>query len=192
MAYNAEARVKEKEVSEQLVAMIGQPFDNKKVREVLAVLGVKRVANPDTPLDTSIIWIPKASVRIDVYRSSELNELTGLSYPAQDEWIIGSVQFLAPGSDDRIKAPFPGPLPMSLAMSSMPQDCIDAHGLPDLDEEHERPGFSGRVLAWRKQGVNIAITFSGRAPECTMIDQTVCLIGCIGAWRYTNPEVFAP
>lgn len=160
MAYNAEARVKEKEMSEQLAAMIGQPFDNKKVREVLATRGVKRVANPDASWDESIVWIPKASVRIDAYRPSKLNKLTGLSYPAQDEWIIGAVEFLALRSDDRIKSPFPSPLPMSLAMSSMPQGCIDAHGLPDLDEEHERPGSPGGF--W--PGENRARTSRSRSP----------------------------
>lgn len=184
--------MKEKELSEQLVAMIGQPFDNKKVRELLGTVGVKRVANPDTPLNESIVWIPKASVRIDVYRSNELSALTGSSHPDRGDWIVGAVEFLAPGADDRIKTPFSGPLPMGLAMSSTPQDCIGAHGQPDLDEEHVRPGFSGHVLAWRKQGVNIAITFSGKDGGYTMINQTVCLIGCIGAWRYTHPEVFAP
>lgn len=188
---NTEVRVKEKEEqSEQLVAMLGQPFDNKKIRQALGSLEVKRV--PDGTTSEDSVWIPKASVRIDAYRAQKLGALTGTDYPDQDGCLIGAVQFLAPESDDWIKVPFSGPLPMSLAMSSMPQDCIDTHGQPDLDEEHERPGFSGRVLAWRKQGMNIAITFAGKCRKSTMINQTVCLIGCIGAWRYTNPEVFAP
>jgi len=182
-----------KEISKQLVAMIGQPFDGKKVRDVLGSLGVKRVSGPGAfSLSEEIIWIPKASVRIDIYQAQKLNGLTGSGYPDEEGWIIGSVELLAPGSDDRIKAPFTGPLHMGLAISSTPQDCIDALGQPDLDEEHDRPGFSGRVLAWRKQHLNIAITFAGKGRESTMINHTVCLIGCIGAWRYTHPEVFAP
>jgi len=190
---NTEVRVEEKEEqSEQLIAMLGQPFDNKKIRQALGSLGVKRVPSPDGTMSEDIVWIPKASVRIDVYRAQKLSALTGTDYPDHDGCLIGAVQFLAPGSDDRIKMPFPRSLPMGLAMSSRPQDCIDTHGQPYLDEEHERPGFSGRILAWRKQGMSIAITFAGKGRKSTMINQTVCLIGCIGAWRYTNPEVFAP
>lgn len=182
-----------KEISEQLVAMTGQPFDSRKVRDVLGALGVKRVSGPGAfSSSEEVIWIPKASVRIDIYQAQKLSGLTGSSYPDEEGWFIGSVQFLAPGSDDRIKTPFPGPLPMGLAIGSTPQDCIDAHGRPDLDEEHDRPGFSGRVLAWRKQHQNIAVTFAGQGRESTMISYTVCLIGCVGAWRYTHPEVFAP
>ncbi|WP_432725865.1 hypothetical protein [Variovorax sp. W6] len=182
-----------KEISEHLVATVGQPFDNKKIRDLLGPSGVKRVTSPGPFAgNEEIIWIPKASVRIDVYRAQKLNALTGASYPDQDGWLIGSVELLAPGSDDRIKVPFAGALPMGLSMGSTPQECIDAHGQPDLDEEHDRPGFSGRVLAWRKQDTNIAITFAGKGRESAMISHTVCLIGCIGAWRYTHPEVFAP
>uniref|UniRef100_UPI004039A5B8 hypothetical protein n=1 Tax=Variovorax sp. BK018 TaxID=3450241 RepID=UPI004039A5B8 len=186
-------RSRVKEISEQLVAMIGQPFDSRKVRDVLGSLGVKRVSGPGAfSSSEEVIWIPKACVRIDIYQAQKLNGLTGSNYPDEEGWFVGSVQLLAPGSDDRIKTPFPGPLPMGLAIGSTPQDCIDAHGRPDLDEEHDRPGFSGRVLAWRKQHQNIAVTFAGQGRESTMISHTVCLIGCVGAWRYTHPEVFAP
>ena len=172
---------------------VGQPFDNKKVRDALGSFGIKRVSGPGAfSSSEEIIWIPKASVRIDIYQAQKLNGLTGSSYPDGEGWIIGSVQFLAPGSDDRIKAPFPGPLPMGLAIGSTPQDGIDAHGPPDLDEQHDRPGFSGRLLAWRNQQLNIAIMFAGKERESTMISHTACLIGCVGAWRYTHPEVFAP
>lgn len=81
---------------------------------------------------------------------------------------------------------------LSLTMQSTPQACIDAYGEPDLDEEHERPGFSGRVLAWRLPTTNRAITFAGLGDDGTMLSYTACLIGCIGAWRSTQPEIFAP
>ncbi|QWP75391.1 hypothetical protein J5226_17425 [Lysobacter sp. K5869] len=178
-------------LSHSLIALLGQPFDHKHVRDLLRPLDVKRVASADSPLSESIVWIPKASLRLDVYRSQPLNKLTGSNF-SDPGWIVGAVRFLAPGSDTRIKAPFPAPLPHGLTMASSPQACVDAYGAPDLDEEHERPGFSGRVLAWRRPTTNIAITFAGLGRDSAMIDHTVCLIGCIGAWRYSNPEVFAP
>lgn len=178
--------------SQQLIALLGQPFDGKAIRDVLAGFEVKRVAAPNSPLSESIVWIAKASVRIDVYRPQQLSRLTGSACAAQADWLIGSVELLAPGSDSRIKAPYPGPLPQGLSMRSTPQACIEAYGRPDLDEEHERPGFCGRVLAWRSQATNRAITFAGRGDDSAMIGYTACLIGCIGAWRYTQPEIFAP
>lgn len=175
--------------------MIGQPFDNKKVRDVVAGLGVKRVGAADNgpgALSSSIIWIAKAAVRIDVYRPKELSQLTATPFADSDVWLVGSVQFLAAGADDRIKTPFAGPLPAGLTMDSTPQDCIAAYGPADLDDEHERPGFSGRVLGWRKGGLNTAITFDYKGGGCAMLNHTVCLVGCMGAWRYTYAEVFAP
>ena len=181
------------QASEQLIALLGHAFDGKAIRDVLAGWEVKRVAEPNSPLSESIVWIPKASVRIDVYRPQQLSKLTAAACAAQpDDWLIGSVELLAPGSDNRIKAPFPGLLPQGLSMQSTPQACIDAYGEPDLDEEHERPGFSGRVLAWRLPTTNRAITFAGLGDDGTMLSYTACLIGCIGAWRSTQPEIFAP
>lgn len=119
--------------------------------------------------------------------------------------------FSCPWADDRIKSPFAGILPNSIQMSSTPEQAIKAYGSPALDEECEWPGFSGRILAWRESGINIAIEFADRDNEMkemgndfaidrgidpdidrVMRSYTACLIGCIGAWRNDNPEVFSP
>ncbi|MNJ72100.1 hypothetical protein D3C77_687150 [compost metagenome] len=107
-----------------------------------------------------------------------------------------------------MKSPFAGILPNGIQMSSTPEQAIKAYGTPALDEECEWPGFSGRILAWRESGINIAIEFADRdkdevideiievsadiVTDRVMRSYTACLIGCIGAWRNDNPEVFAP
>ncbi|MFB6366323.1 hypothetical protein ACFCP7_20080 [Paenibacillus elgii] len=181
-----------KEPSEQLVEMLGHPYNPKNVQALLQSFGVKRMPPPNSYFNDDIIWSVKTSIRIDIYRAPKINDLTGLQYTSQDEWIIGAIHFLAPGSDDRIKAPFPGKLPKGITMSSTPDESIKAYGQPELDEECWWPGFSGRILAWRKPGINIAIQYADSEIDRVMRSYTACLIGCIGAWRNDNPEVFAP
>ncbi|WP_239618783.1 hypothetical protein [Cohnella mopanensis] len=181
-----------KEPSEQLVEMLGHPYNPRNVQALLQSFGVKRMPPPNSYFNDDIIWSVKSSIRIDIYRAPKINDLTGLNYTNEDGWIIGAIHFLAPGADDRIKAPFPGKLPEGITMSSTPDDSIKAYGQPELDEECEWPGFSGRVLAWRKPGINIVVEYENREIDRVMIRHTVCLIGCIGAWRNDNPEVFAP
>ncbi|WP_340024230.1 hypothetical protein MHI24_03775 [Paenibacillus sp. FSL K6-1096] len=179
------------EPSDQLVNMLGQPYDAKRIQDLLKPYGVRRVPAPKSYFNDDIIWTLKSSIRIDVYRAPKLNELTGLQYTNQD-WIIGSVHFLAPGADDRIKTPYPGLLPGGLAMSNSPVEAIAAYGLPAMDEECEWPGFSGRILAWREQGINIVLEYEDSRDGRVLKSCTACLIGCIGAWTSDNPEVFAP
>ncbi|WP_028559656.1 hypothetical protein [Paenibacillus pinihumi] len=180
------------EASEQLIEMLGHPYIAKNVQSVLQSFGVKRMPAPNSYFNDDIIWSVKSSIRIDIYRMPKINDLTGLRYTNQDEWIIGAIHFLAPGSDDRIKSPFPGNLPAGIMMSSTPIESVKAYGQPELDEECEWPGFSGRLLAWRKPGINIAIEYAYSETQMRMRSYTACLIGCIGAWRNDNPEVFAP
>jgi hypothetical protein len=181
-----------KEPSELLIEMLGHPYNPKNVQALLQSFGVKRMPPPNSYFNDDIIWSVKSSIRIDIYRAPKINDLTGLHYTDQDGWIIGAIHFLAPGSDDRIKAPFPGNLPEGITMSSTPDDSIKAYGQPELDEECCWPGFSGRILAWRKPGINIAINYEDSEIGSVMRSCTACLIGCIGAWRNDNPEVFAP
>ncbi|MFF2093346.1 hypothetical protein [Paenibacillus sp. NPDC058174] len=181
-----------KEQSEQLIEMLGHPYNPKSVQGLLQSFGVKRMPKPNSYFNDDIIWSPKSSIRIDIYRPPKINDLTGLQYTNQDEWIVGAVHFLAPGSDDRIKAPFSGYLPQGITMSSTPDEAIEAYDQPQLDEQCEWPGFSGRILAWRKPGINIAIVYEDSETSSRMISFQACLIGCIGAWRNDNPEVFAP
>lgn len=151
-----------KEPSEQLIEMLGQPYHPKSVQALLQPFGVKRMPAPNSYFNDDIIWSVKSSIRIDIYRVPKINDLTGLSYSNEDGWIIGAIHFLAPGADDRIKSPFAGILPNGIQMSSTPEQAIKAYGLPALDEECEWSGFSGRILAWRKSGINIAIEFEDR------------------------------
>lgn len=181
-----------KEPSEQLIEMLGQPYHPKNVQALLQSFGVKRMPSPNSYFNDDIIWSVKSSIRIDLYRAPKINDLTGLQYTNQEGWIMGAIHFLAPGSDDRIKAPFPGYLPSGITMSSTPAESIEAYGQPELDEECEWPGFSGRILAWRKTGINIAIQYEDSENGGKMRSYQACLIGCIGAWRNDNPEVFAP
>ncbi|MEY9094288.1 hypothetical protein [Paenibacillus sp. RC84] len=181
-----------KEPSEQLIEMLGHPYSPKNVQALLQSFGIKRMPPANSYFNDDIIWSVKTSIRIDLYRAPKINDLTGLNYTKEDGWIIGAIHFLAPGSDDRIKTPFPGDLPKGITMRSTPDESIKAYGQPELDEECEWPGFSGRILAWRKPGINIAIQYADSESGSRMISCTACLIGCIGAWRNDNPEVFAP
>lgn len=180
------------EPSEQLIEMLGRPYSPKSVQSLLQPFGIRRMPSPSSYFNDDIIWSVKSSIRIDIYRAPKLNALTGLKYTNQEDWIIGAIHFLAPGSDDRIKAPFHGHLPAGITMSATPDESIEAYGQPELNEECEWPGFSGRILAWRKPGLNIAIEYEGSGSNSRMISYQACLIGCIGAWRNDNPEVFAP
>jgi len=175
--------------SDRLTALLGHPYDPKSIQSLLQPFGVKRMPSPSSCFNDDIIWSAKASLRLDIYRAPKINDLTGLNYAPEDGWIIGSVHFLAPGSDDRIKAPFSGLLPEGVAMDASPEDAISAYGSPAMDEFTEWPGFSGRILAWRKSGINIVMEYEEgtRLRSCTF-----CLIGCIGAWRSDQPEIFAP
>jgi hypothetical protein len=181
-----------KEPSEQLIEWLGHPYSPKDVQALLQPFGVKRMPPPNSYFNDDIIWSVKSSIRIDLYRAPKINDLTGLQYTNQDGWIIGAIHFLAPGSDDRIKAPFAGTLPLGITMSSTPNESIKAYGQPQLDEECEWPGYSGRLLAWRKPGINIVIEYAYTETDCVMRSCTACLIGCIGAWRNDHPDVFAP
>ncbi|MFJ7666729.1 hypothetical protein ACIQXI_06455 [Lysinibacillus sp. NPDC097195] len=181
-----------KEPSELLIEMLGHPYRPKNVQALLQSFGVKRMPHPNSYFNDDIIWSVKASIRIDVYRAPKINDLTGLNYSSQDEWIIGAIHFLAPRSDDRIKAPFPGKLPQGITMCSSPDESIKVYGQPAMDEECCWPGFSGRILAWRKPGINISIEYADNDIDNLMRSYTACLIGCIGAWRDDIPEVFAP
>lgn len=176
----------------QLIAMLGQPYDPKRVQALLQPYGVKRMSAPKSTFNDDIIWCVKASLRIDVYRAPKLNLLTGLQYADTGEWIIGAVHFLASGSDNRIKVPYPGSLLKKIAMDSAPEEAIDAYGPPQMDEECEWPGFSGRIIAWRKSGINLVMEYEDKAEGRALRSCTACLVGCIGAWTSDNPEVFAP
>ncbi len=176
----------------QLIAMLGQPYHPKNVQALLQPYGVKRMPAPSSYFNDDIIWCVKASIRMDIYRAPKLNELTGLQNTHPDEWIIGAVHFLAPGSDDRIKAPYPGTLPDGITMSSPPEEPIAAYGPPELDEECEWPGFSGRIMAWRKPRINLALEYADAGGDRVLRSYTACLIGCIGAWKSDHPAVFAP
>ncbi|MGN4125515.1 hypothetical protein ACMGD3_10965 [Lysinibacillus sphaericus] len=184
--------IRMKEPSELLIDMLGHPYNQRNVQALLQSFGVKRMPAPNSYFNDDIIWSVKTSIRIDIYRAPKINDLTGRQYTDQDRWIIGAIHFLAPGSDDRIKAPFPGKLPNGITMSATPDESIKAYGQPELYEECWWPGFSGRILAWRKQGINIAIEYADSEVDRVMRSYTACLIGCIGAWRDDNPDVFAP
>ena len=157
-----------KEPSEQLIEMLGHPYNPRNVQALLQSFGVKRMPTPNSYFNDDIIWSVKSSIRIDIYRAPKINDITGLTYTNQDEWIIGAIHFLAPGSDDRIKAPFPGYLPKGITMSSTPDESIKAYGQPELDEECDWPAFSGRILAWRKPGINIAIEYANSEIDSVM------------------------
>lgn len=181
-----------KEASEQLIAMLGQPYHPQSVQALLQPFGVKRMPKPSSYFKDDIIWSAKASIRMDLYLPPKINDLTGRHYTSQDEWIIGAIHFLAPGSDDRIKAPFAGSLPGGLTMASAPSEFIQAYGLPEMNEACEWPGFSGQILAWRRPDMNIVMEYETGETGSTMRSYTACLIGCIGAWRNDHPEIFAP
>lgn len=181
-----------KEASVQLMELLGRPYDPKQVQTLLQVFGVKRVSPPISYFNDDIIWSVKSSLRIDIYRAPKINDLTGLSYTDEDGWIIGALHFMAPGADDRIKAPYSGGLPHGMTMNSTPEETIEAYGPADLDEECWRPGYSGRILAWRKPGINIVIEYEDKEADRRMRSYIACLIGCIGAWRNDHPAVYAP
>jgi len=181
-----------KEASEQLVDLLGQPYHPQQVQAVLQPLGIKRMPKPNSYFNDDIIWSAKASIRLDIYLPAKLRELTGSEYEDPEGWRIGSVHFLAPGADDRIKAPYAAPLPGGLTMASAPELAIEAYGTPQLDEDCEWPGFDGRILAWRKPGLNLAIEYEAGESGYAMRSYTACLIGCIGAWRSDHPAIFAP
>lgn len=181
-----------KEPAELLIEMLGHPYSPKNVQALLQTFGVKRMSSPNSYFNDDIIWSVKTSIRIDLYRAPKINDLTGRNYTAEDRWIIGALHFLAPGSDDRIKAPFPGKLPSGLTMSATPDQTIMAYGQPEMDEDSLWPGFTGRILAWRKPGINIAIEYTDSEISHVIRSYTACLIGCIGAWRNDHPEIFAP
>jgi hypothetical protein len=181
-----------KEASEQLIELLGHPYNPKQVQALLQSFGVKRMPPPNSYFNDDIIWSGKASLRIDIYRAPKINDLTGLQYTEEEGWIIGALHFLAPEADDRIKAPFSGRLPEGMTMSSTPDESIKAYGPPELDEECWRPGYSGRIMAWRKPRINIVIEYEDNEIERGLRSYTACLIGCIGAWRNDNPEVYAP
>ncbi|WP_434751164.1 hypothetical protein [Paenibacillus amylolyticus] len=178
--------------SEQFIELLGQPYDSKQVQALLEPFGVKRVARPDSPFQDDIIWSVKASIRIDVYRSPKINELTGRDDLSSEEWIIGAIHFLAPGSDDRIKKPFPGQLPKGMTMNVAPDEWINAYGQPDIYEQGDWIGGSGPYLAWRKSGMNISVEYETDENDTRILCVTFCLIGCIGSWRKEYPEVFTP
>lgn len=100
-----------KEASEQLIELLGHPYNPKQVQALLQPFGVKRMPFPNSYFNDDIIWSVKSSLRIDIYRAPKINIV--IEYEHTDE---GSV----------------------------------------------------------------------------MISYTACLIGCIGAWRNDNPEVYAP
>lgn len=180
------------EAAEQLIQLLGQPYQAKQVQALLQSFGVKRMPSPNSYFNDDIIWSVKASLRIDLYRAPKINDLTGLQYTAEEGWIIGALHFLAPGADDQIKAPFAGILPKGITMSSTPDEAIQAYGPPALDEECWRPGYTGRILAWRQPSTNIVMDYEDNEGNLGLRSYTACLIGCIGAWRNDNPEVYAP
>lgn len=181
-----------KEASEELIGMLGRPYDAKTIAGLLMPLGVKRMPHPSSPMDDDIIWSAKASLRMDVYRPRALSRLTARDWEGGDVWLMGSVHFLAPGADSRIRTVFAGGLPSGLSMQSAPEALVAAFGPPQMDDGVERPGHGGRLLAWRKPQVNIVAEYEGAGEACSITSFVVCLIGCIGAWRNDDPEVFAP
>ncbi|WP_339783604.1 hypothetical protein NSQ38_19405 [Paenibacillus sp. FSL R7-0313] len=181
-----------KEPSEHLIAMLGQPYDSKCVQQVLQSFGVKLMPKAGGYFNDDIIWSVKSSIRLDVYRSPKIHELTGRDDLNTDEWIIGAVHFLAPGSDDRIHTPFPGQLPAGMTMNSTPDEFIREYGQPALYEVGEWLGGSGPFLAWCESGINVAIEYETNENGSAMTCYTACLVGCIGAWRKDYPEVFVP
>ncbi|MBB6020080.1 hypothetical protein HNR77_001141 [Paenibacillus sp. JGP012] len=180
------------QASEQLIELLGQPYDAKQIQAILEIFGVKRITKPDSPFQDDIIWSVKASVRIDVYRSPKINKLTGRDDLSGDQWIVGAILFLAPGSDDRIKKPFPGQLPKGITMDAKPDEWIKAYGQPDIYEQGDWLGGSGPYLAWRKSGINISVEYETDEDTSVLTCVKFCLIGCMGAWRSDYPEVFAP
>lgn len=177
---------------EELIDMLGQPYDAGKVARLLGPLGVKRMPRPSSHFDDDIIWSAKSSLRIDVYRPRALSRLTGRDWEDGDVWLIGSVHFLAPEADSRIRAVFAGSLPSGLSMRSAPEALVAVFGPPQMDDGIERPGHGGRLLAWRKPQVNIVAEYEDAGEAGSITSFVVCLIGCIGAWRHDDPEVFAP
>ncbi|WP_339249146.1 hypothetical protein [Paenibacillus sp. FSL P2-0136] len=176
----------------QLIGMLGQPYDPKRVQAVLKPYGVKRMPAAKSYFNDTMISCAKASLRMDLYRIPKINELTGLQYTKPDDWIIGAIHFLPPGSGKQNEVPYPVILPEDITMNSSPEEAIAAYGPPQLDEECEWPGFSGRIIAWRGEGINIALEYEYSREGRVLRTYIACLIGCIGAWRSDNPEVFAP
>lgn len=78
----------------QLIGMLGQPYDSKRVQAVLKPYGVKRMPAPKSYFNDTMISCAKASLRMDLYRIPKINVLTGLHYTNPDEWIIGAIHFL--------------------------------------------------------------------------------------------------
>lgn len=173
---------------EELIDMLGQPYDAAQVARLLGPLGVKRMPRPSSHFDDDIIWSAKSSLRIDVYRPRALSRLTGRDWEDGDVWLIGSVHFLAPEADSRIRTVFAGSLPSGLSMQSAPKALVAAFGAPQMDDETGR----SRLLAWRKPQVNIVAEYEDAGEAGSITNFVVCLIGCIGAWRHDDPEVFAP
>jgi hypothetical protein len=180
------------EASEELIGMLGRPYDARTIAGLLMPFGVKRMPSPSSPMDDDIIWSVKASLRMDVYRPRALARLTGRTWAEDGAWIIGSIHFLAPDADSRIRAMFPGRLPSGVGMESTPQDLLAAFGPARLDEETGRPGHRGQLLAWRGLHTNMVAEYAQRQDSLSMSSFVVCLIGCIGAWRRDDPQVFAP
>ncbi|WP_366296624.1 hypothetical protein [Paenibacillus sp. AN1007] len=180
------------ESSEQFVKLLGQPYDSKQVQALLEPFGVKKVGKPDSPFQDDIIWSVKASVRIDVYRSPKINTLTERDDLPRDEWVIGAIHFLAPGSDDRIKKPFSGQLPKGITMNAAPDEWVAAYGQPDIYEQGDWLGGSGPYLAWRKSNMNISVEYETDENSSVITCVKFCLIGCMGAWKSDYPAVFAP
>lgn len=179
------------EVSEQLIELLGKDYDRKSLAQLLQPFGVKRLPEADSCFGDDIIWSAKASLRIDVYRNPKLQELTSLRLDT-DNWVVGSVMFMAPGSDDRIKSSYAGRLPHALSMTSTPDEFLVAFGPAGLDEEVEWLTYSGRILAWRQDGINFVAKFAHRNSDVRLEYFMACLVGCVGAWRSENPKLFAP
>lgn len=57
-----------KEPSEQLIEMLGQPYNPKSVQALLQPFGVKRMPSPNSYFNDDIIWSVKSSIRFDIYR----------------------------------------------------------------------------------------------------------------------------
>ena len=192
MSMNKNNDTNNNQSSEQFIELLGQPYDVKQVQAFLEPFGVKRIAKPDGPFQDDIIWSVKASVRIDVYRSPKINTLTGRDDLPADDWIIGAIHFLAPGSDDRIKKPFAGQLPKGITMNATPDEWIEAYGQPDIYEQGDWLGGSGPYLAWRKSDINISVEYETEEDSSVITCVKYCLIGCMGAWTSDYPKVFAP
>jgi len=84
-----------KEPSELLIEMLGHPYNPRNVQALLQSFGVKRMPAPNSYFKDDIIWSVKTSIRFDIYRAPKINDLTGLEYTDQDEWIIGAIHFFS-------------------------------------------------------------------------------------------------